>query len=203
MIVLPVMMTAVCGFLWVDSLFAVRRLPLIGLGDAAFGLKSAAGWLSWNAFWLWHQENPESAMISVPYWVLISVGLAFAWRGVVLRRKARDSARGTGRRSLRSGCPWPSFRDAPILSTTSCAISNPRDRYAIHAVYGAVDQVNRVDRGSEAAVSVARLLEDNTLSICVRAIRALGKLHADPKLVIPALMNATRMRTFVTQSRCH
>jgi len=40
---LPLIVTAVCGFLWVDSLFAVRRLPHITFGDAALGLKSAAG----------------------------------------------------------------------------------------------------------------------------------------------------------------
>ena len=62
----PVIVTAVCALLWVDSLFAVRRLLLIPFGDAELGLKSKAGWLSWNTFWLWDEANPEAAGISLP-----------------------------------------------------------------------------------------------------------------------------------------
>ena len=54
---LPVILTAVCVFLWIDSEFAVRRLPLIPAGELAMGLKSEGGWLSWNMFMLWDELN--------------------------------------------------------------------------------------------------------------------------------------------------
>src|ERR1035437_6268535 len=84
---LPVISTAVCVFLWVDSTVAVRRLPFLPGGDAALGFKSEAGWLSWGEFTPWDPVNSEKMWISVPYWVLVSVGLAFVWRAVVRRRE--------------------------------------------------------------------------------------------------------------------
>ncbi len=187
----PVIVTAVCALLWVDSLFAVRRLLLIPFGDAELGLKSEAGWLSWNTFWLWDEANPEAAGISFPYCVLTSVGLALAWCAVVLRRKDTRFRwwDWTALGSIALSLAFLQGRIDPVDDLLR-AIRNPRDRYAIHEVYEAVDEVNRVERGSEAAVPLSRLLEDNTSSIRVTAVRALAKLHADPKLVVPALTRA-------------
>jgi HEAT repeat protein len=191
MTLLPVIVTAGCVFLWIDSLFAVRRLPLIGFGDAELGLKSKDGWLSWNIFWLWAQENPEAAAISVPYWALVSLGLVFTWRAVVRRRKdARFhcwdwAALGTIALALAFLQGWTDSVEDLLR-----VVRNPRDYYAIHEAFEAVDAVNHAKRGNDAVVPLTRLLEGNTTPIRVTAVRALARLHADPSLVVPVLTKA-------------
>jgi HEAT repeat protein len=188
---LPVIPTAVCVFLWVDSTFAVRRLPFIPIGDAALGFKSAAGWLSWDEFTLWDPVNPEAPWISIPYWALVSVGLAFAWRAVVRQRKdprfrwwewATLGAVALLLVSLQG-------RTDPVNHLLR-AIRNPHDHYVLHEAYEAVDEVNRADRGGDAAVLLNRLLDDNNSSVRTTAALALGRLHADPKLVVSSLTRA-------------
>ncbi len=191
MLLLPIVMSAVCGLLWVDSLFTVRRLPLIPFGDAALGFKSAAGWLSFHTFWLWHEARPEDAGISIPFWALISVGLALAWRAAITRRK---NARfrwwdWTSFGAITLSLAFLQGRTDPVDNLLH-AIRNPHDRYLTHEVYLAVHSVNRVKRGDDAAVPLIHLLEDDTPSIRERAVRALGKLDADPNLVVPALITA-------------
>jgi HEAT repeat protein len=202
MMLLPVVVTALCVLLWIDSRFVVRRLPLIPLGDAELGFKSKDGWLSWNMFWLWNEAHPEAAAISAPYWVIISVALAFARRAVVLRR--RDTRvrwwEWTALGAIALSLAFLQGRTDPIEDLLR-AIRNPHDRYATHEVFEAVDEVNHAERGNDAVVPLARLLEDNTSSIRVRAVRALGKLHAGPNLVVSALTKAhadKELRYFVT-----
>jgi HEAT repeat protein len=204
-VLLAVMMTAVCAFLWVDSLFTVRRLPLVPFGDAALGLKSDRGWLSWNTFWLWSKVNPEAVVISVPYCAVILVFVAVAWRSVVvlLRKDTRFrwwewAALG----SITLSLAFLQGHTDPVGDLVQ-AIRNPRDQFALHEAYQAVDEVNRAKRGNDAAMRLIQLLDDNTRTIAATSVRALGKLHADPKLVVPALIKARgdkELRYFATIS---
>ena len=155
------------------------------------GFKSKDGWLSWNIFWLWNEANPEGAGISVPYWALIAVGLAFAWGALVLVRKDTRfrwwdwAAIGTTTLSL----ALLQRRTDPVEDLLR-TIRDPRDPYAVHEVFEAVDEVNHAKGGNAAAVPVTRLLEGNTSPIRERAVEALGKLNADRNVVVPALARA-------------
>ena len=104
--------TAVCVFLWVDSWSVVRRLPLIPFGDEALGFKSDGGWLSWNEYWLWSRDNPEAAVVAVPYWALVSLGLVFSWRKI---------ARDTDRRVRWGG--WMAISAIGVCLARTCGMS--------------------------------------------------------------------------------
>jgi HEAT repeat protein len=200
-ILVPISLTAVCVFLWVDSWFVVRRLPLIPFGDAALGFKSEGGWLSWNEFWLWSRVNPEAAAFSVRYWALVSLGLAFSWRAIAHHADRRFRWMGWMAISLITvSLALLQGRTDPVVDLLR-AIRSPRDPYALHEAYEAAEAVNRAGRGNAAAVPLTALLEENTKEIRVTTIQALGKLHADPNAVVPALIRAFAdkdLRYFVT-----
>jgi HEAT repeat protein len=188
-VLLPIVLAAVLLFLWVDSRRAARRLFLLPGGDAALGLKSAAGWLSWCEFTPWAEEYSEREPFSVPYCALVGVCLALALRGVALRRKSHRFR----------WWEWMALativlclaaiqgRTDPVAHLLK-AIRQPPDEYALHEVFKAVDQVNRVGRGDEVAAPLIGLLDDSDSVLRVRAARALGRLHADPQLVVQALI---------------
>ena len=174
----------------VDSRLVVRRLPLIPFGDAALGFKSEGGWLSWNEFWLWSRENPEAAVFSVPYWALVSLGLAFSWRAIAPERDRRVHEEGWIAIGAITVClAVLQGRTDPVAELLQ-AISTPHDTYALHEAYEAVEAVNRAGRGNDAAVPLAGLLKDNIEATRITTVQALGKLHADPNLVVPALIEA-------------
>lgn len=186
----PLSLTALCVLLWVDSRSVVRRLLLIPFGDAALGFKSEAGWLSWNEFWLWSRENPEATAVSVPYWALASLGLALSWRAIARVKDRRVYWGGWMAISVISvSLALLQGRTDPVADLLR-AIRSPRDPYALHEAYEAVESVNRAGRGNAAAAPLIGLLEENTSAIRVSAVQALGKLHADPELVVPALIEA-------------
>ena len=182
-------LTAWCVFLWVDSRLVVRRLPLIPFGDAVLGFKSEGGWLSWNEFCLRSLENPEAAVFSVPYWALVSLGLAFSWRAIAPERDRRVHEEGWDRDRCdhRVFAVLQGYSD-PVAELLQ-AISTPHDTYALHEAYEAVEAVN-LSGGNDAAVPLAGLLKDNIEATRITTVHALGKLHADPNLVVPALFEA-------------
>ena len=190
-ILLPVIPTAVTVFLWVDSQCAVRRLPFLPGGDAALGFKSAAGWLSWGEFTPWDPVNSEAMWIYVPYWVLVSVGLAFVWCAFVRQRenprfRSWEWVALGGVVLLLASLPG---RPDPVNHLRR-ALSDPHDEYALHEAYEAVDEVNRAGRGGDAATLLSRLLADNDRSVRRSAALSLARLHADPKLIVSALTGA-------------
>ena len=122
-IFLPVLLAGLCIFLWVDSNFTVRRLPLIPFGDTALGFKSDGGWLSWNEFWFWDKGEPRSdGRLSVPYWALVSLGMVFSSGAAPSSSIGRGTrfrwGDWTAARAAITPCPSRCSRDAAIRSST-------------------------------------------------------------------------------------
>jgi HEAT repeat protein len=198
----PIVLTAMLLLLWADSRRTPRRLLFLPAGDAALGVKSQGGWVSRNEFTPWDDENSEQALFCVPYWSLVAVCLALAWRAVALWRRDRRFRRWEGAvlGAIVLLLAALQGRTDPVAHLLK-AIRQPPDEYALHDVYEAVAQVNRAGRGNEVAVPLISLLDDRDSVLGVRAARALRKLRADPRIVVPALTakhTDRKLRYFVT-----